>query len=339
MKIWQELDERLPDLLKKGFDQSFATYLKNSPIKDMLNYHLQGKGKLLRPQLVVGTAIRFGQKQAKQKEPLIEAALPYALAVELIHNATLIHDDLQDEDEVRRGKEALWKKYSAAQAINCGDAWLMIPALELINSAHYSSDLKIDLLKIIQTKTLAVIDGQSKEFVLKSKFLAKDKVSLDDYIQVVSGKTSALFSMPMVGGAKIGGATASDIQIIESAALDLGIAFQIQDDLLDLWGDKGRGFVGGDIAEGKVSYPLLRLAEEMSGQSEFEKVREIISAPREKTTQEQINWVIGVMNDCGIKEIGKKKFNEHIEKAMSASVWDEVVGYIAHKLQLKVGAF
>lgn len=321
-------------LLDRAFRECQERYLAH-PMKEMLEYHYSSGGKRLRPLLTFGAGISYGRKKGKPQN--ISLLVPYALAVELIHNATLIHDDLQDGDSTRRGKETLWVKYSSAQAINCGDAWFMIPQL-LIQDAEYSPELKLDLLGLLQRKTLAVIQGQADEFSLKEKFSRDEDISVSQYISMVEGKTSALFSMPLLGGAKIAGASTLEQRALEESALHLGRAFQIQDDLLDLWGEKGRDLVGSDIAEGKLSYPMvLAFSLLKRGSSDRKKMEQILKAPRAETTLEDIRWSIELMEKLGVKEKAKKDFEDCIRDASTPSLWEEVILFLLDWLREKVG--
>jgi geranylgeranyl diphosphate synthase type I len=308
-------------------------------MRAMLDYHFRSGGKRLRPLLTYGAALAYARKKGKSPENLLPECTPYALAVELLHNATLIHDDIQDEDRARRGQETLWVRYSLAQGINCGDAWFFVPQL-LVQEASYGSELKLDLLALIQRKTLAVIDGQSQEFELKARFAAGEEISIGQYHAMVEGKTAALFSMPLVGGAKIAGASSVEQRALEQAALDLGRAFQIQDDLLDLWGDKGRGQNGNDIAEGKLSYPVVLLLQALPRNvPERHRLEGILRAPREKTPPDDIAWVIDLLGKKGIKDKAKQDFRQCLAQARTASFWEEVVEYLARLLEEKVRDF
>lgn len=339
MSSWESLQTETNVLLDRAFEAAQEKFLAGSPMREMLDYHFRSGGKRLRPLLAYGAALAYARKKGSNQESLVRDCTPFALAVELVHNATLIHDDIQDEDRLRRGQETLWVKYSAAQAINCGDAWFFVPQL-LLQQANYAPHLKLDLLEHLQRKTLAVIEGQSQEFALKSRFAKGEEISVKQYLVMVEGKTSALFSIPLLGGAKIAGAGALEQKALEQSALHLGRAFQIQDDLLDLWGDKGRNEVGSDIAEGKLSYPMVLLLQDSPRNSEEHKrAVEILRAPREKTSAADIAWVIAAMEKRGIKEKAKQDFNDALKEARTASFWGEVVEYLANWLEEKVKGF
>jgi geranylgeranyl pyrophosphate synthase len=325
--------------LTDQFSKSQELYFSKSPMKEMFAYHFSSGGKRLRPILAFLAADAYASRKGLDKDHLFQLCAPFALAVELIHNATLIHDDIQDGDIVRRGQPTLWKKYSVAQAINCGDAWFFSPLL-MVQEIQVSETVKLALQKLLQQKTLAVIEGQSQEFSLKDKFQNGSDVSISQYLQMVEGKTSALFSMPLLGGATIAGASELEKRALEQSALHLGHAFQIQDDLLDLWGDKGREQVGSDIAEGKLSYPLVLLFSSLAkGNSERLKLEQIVRAPREETSQDQIHFVISLMEKNGIKERALKDFHQHLKDAKSSSLWIEVLEYLSGWLEKKVQSF
>jgi geranylgeranyl diphosphate synthase, type I len=336
---FKQLQEEVNPILDRAFTDSQERFFRGSPMREMLEYHFLSGGKRIRPLLTFGAARAYGIKKGMDPGPLLLSCAPYALAVELLHNATLIHDDIQDGDRARRGKETLWVKYSPAQAINCGDAWFFVPQL-LVQEATYPDELKLSLLGLLQEKTLAVIEGQSQEFAMKERFAQGEDIGVGQYLAMVEGKTSALFSMPLLGGARIAGAGQLEQKALEQSGLHLGHAFQIQDDLLDLWGDKGRGLSGSDIAEGKLSYPLVLLLQKLGRASEARKrVEEIVCAPREETSAEDISFVISLMEREGVKEQARRDFLRHLQEARTAVFWEDVVGFLASWLEEKVQGF
>jgi geranylgeranyl pyrophosphate synthase len=279
----------------------------------MMEYHFSLGGKRLRPRMAYLAAPKLSDSH------LQNTLSRFAVAVELIHNATLIHDDIQDGDEFRRGKPALWKQFSMPQAINCGDA-LFFAAMQWVQASPCDLALKEKLQEWMAKESYAVINGQSQEFFLKEAFLKNPStVTKTAYEAMVRGKTSALFVMPYVGGALIAGANDSEIDEVEIQSGELGFAFQIQDDLLDLWGSKGRDRVGTDIAEGKLSYPVVLAWSTMS--EARDRLREIILLPREQTTDADISWAIRELESCGAKAHAKsdciqlfQKLSKHSSK-------------------------
>lgn len=210
----------------------------------------------------------------------------------------------------------------------------------MIQEAPYSSQTKLALLELVQSRILAVIDGQSQEFALKERFARGEEISVPQYLAMVEGKTSALFSVPLVGGAMVAGASPLERKALEQSAMFLGRAFQIQDDLLDLWGNKGREQAGSDIAEGKLSYPLvLLLAKLPRGSQDRVRAEAIIRAPRESTSADDVAWVISLMEGTGVKDQAKQDFQRHLQEARTASLWEEVIAYLAGWLEEKVAGF
>lgn len=252
----------------------------------MSSYHFTTGGKRLRALLPLCLYEIHGRKA-------IDAA-PLGCALELIHNATLVHDDLQDRDQVRRGKATVWKRYSEPQAINCGDALFQF-AFEMLFSLDVSP---IALKKIMQRMvrgTLEVIEGQAQEFLMKDE----PYPGLDRYLSVVKGKTAALFSTSIVCALEALEVPAEACKRAEDAAIQCGILFQIQDDLLDIYGDKQREKRATDIAEGKVS-ALVAAFNDRAQESDRLRVSQILQTPREETTESQIQEVIDLFGKYGI---------------------------------------
>ena len=319
MQNWQILQQEFLPHLESLYTKEQERFFGKSAMRPMLDGHFSTGGKRLRPLCA--------WHAAKESNPTLrpEHVAPYALAVELIHNATLIHDDIQDEDRLRRGKPTLWVEHGLAQAINCGDAWFFSSQL-LVQNGPYEDFEKIALLKILQEKTLAVIEGQSQEFVLKEKFQKGNAISRSAYEEMAAGKTSALFSMPLLGGALLGGASALQLEEIERGARSLGLAFQIQDDLLDLWGEKGREAKGADIAEGKLSFPVVLALTELKEKDKL-RLEAILRKSREHTSKEEVQEAIELLS--AVKEKAKALFSEQIKMAEEQSILRPIAAYLS----------
>jgi geranylgeranyl diphosphate synthase type I len=223
----------------------------------MLAYHLgwegagsspEVRGKRIRPLLVLLTCSAAGEDWQK--------ALPAAAAVELVHNFSLIHDDIQDNSPLRRGRETVWKRWGIAQAINAGDAMLTIAHLSLLRlEATTSAAIAIQAAKTLQDACLQLTKGQ----FLDLSFESQDKLSLDGYWQMVAGKTAAL----LAACTELGAIAANCPETQRSAYRDfghyLGLAFQAQDDILGIWGDAaltGKSNES-DLLAGKKSLPVI----------------------------------------------------------------------------------
>ena len=177
-----------------------------------------------------------------------EAGVPWAAACELLHNATLVHDDLQDGDPVRRGRFAVWIRHGQAQAINAGDLLLMLPFIAL---EHLPVDgaMRWELSRAIARRSEQTVRGQSLEMCL----LHSGRWDWDSYAEAATGKTSALMALPVHGAAVLAGHDPERAEALSNCFKRLGLLFQIQDDVVDLYGDKGRAERGGDIREGSVT--------------------------------------------------------------------------------------
>lgn len=217
-----------------------------------VEYVLRGGGKRLRPVLVLLVAEAFGTSPAR--------ALPAALAVEVFHNFTLVHDDIMDRAEERRGRPTVHVRWDANTAILTGDLMMGL-------SYRLLSDLDgVDPRAVFQAYHPMVEElcrGQS----LDDAFEARDDVTVEAYLDMINGKTGALLAAVLELGAIVGHAPDADRRTLHQAGLDLGRAFQIQDDLLDVvaesddWGKA----IGGDLVVGKRTFLTLHALEHASG--------------------------------------------------------------------------
>ena len=284
--------QKFNDFFSREVDEIFKHH---KLAREMIHYHYNTGGKRLRPLVSIYVAKQLNESLS------MDFIFPFAAAVEMIHNATLIHDDIQDGDEVRRSQPTLWKKYSIAQGINVGDL-LFLAASRAIERGNYKTEMKNKLLEFLHTYSLQVVEGQVGEFELKGN-LARNYPTVAEYIHVAEGKTAALFQLAAIGGALIAGANEDELNSIDYATHALGIAFQIQDDLIDLWGNKGRGEVGCDIAEGKISFPLALTFEQLNlATKDKEQLRAIILKSREQTSANDVRQAIKIFELVGAKE-------------------------------------
>lgn len=212
-------------------------------------YFMTLGGKRLRPLLALMGCEMFGRPA--------EAALPAAMAVEVFHNFSLVHDDIMDEAPLRRGMPTVHEKYSANTAILSGDAML-------IESYHFLCQSPADaslsrLMHIFNQTALEVCEGQAADM----DFETRDDVSLPEYLRMIEQKTAALIGGALALGAVIGGAGEEDTAHLDAFGRNIGIAFQIQDDLLDTYGDPAKfgKQVGGDILQNKKTLLVLRTLE------------------------------------------------------------------------------
>ena len=285
-------------------------------LEDMTAYHMKTGGKRLRALLPLLVAESLGGDPKK--------LIPFGAACEMLHNATLVHDDLQDGDEVRRGQPTVWKQYGIPQAINVGDAMFYYTLL-LAQQLEVPVALREAAARRILVETLRVIDGQEREFMLKvdpetangKARTSQAPVNLDDYYQMVEGKTSGLFALPMAGAAEVVGASRAVVDGLTEAARHLGVLFQIQDDVLDLYGDKGRDVRGSDIGEGKRS-ALVVHAFEQASPDDLNWLLETLDKDRAATTEQDVIDVMALFERTGSLRYALDELNRRRDAAVAA---------------------
>ena len=206
-------------------------------------------GKMLRPvALLLATELAGGD---------IEAALPAAAAVELVHNFSLLHDDIEDGSERRRGRPTVWTFAGRAQAINAGDAMFTLARLALhrLEAAGVPSERVVAATRELDEACMRLVEGQ----YLDMSFEGRIDVTLDEYLEMTGGKTAAMFAAPFAIGALLGGAAASTVDAYREFGRHIGLAFQAVDDVLGVWGDPavtGKP-VGDDLSSRKMTMPVI----------------------------------------------------------------------------------
>ena len=226
-------------------------------LQSMLAYHmgwegegagLEARGKRLRPLLVSLCCAACGEDW--------RISLPAASAVELLHNFSLLHDDIEDNSPLRRGRPTVWKQWGIPHAINAGDAMFTLAHLAILDFKNTLPAFKVlQCCHLFQTACLTLTQGQ----YLDISFEQLKDVNLDDYWQMISGKTAALLACCCELGALAGGANSEMQMYYRQFGLSLGLAFQAMDDILGIWGEiqmTGKS-TKSDLATGKKSLPVL----------------------------------------------------------------------------------
>jgi geranylgeranyl diphosphate synthase type I len=184
-------------------------------------------------------------------------ALPAAAAIELLHNFSLIHDDVEDNSPTRRGRETVWKIWGIEQAINSGDAMFALAHLALVRLVERGVDaaVVVQALRRFDETCVALTKGQHADM----DFETRDQVSVDEYLAMITGKTAVLISLSAELGALIAGADAATIDHYAQFGRSLGLAFQVIDDILGIWGDEARTgkSAATDINTKKKTLPVL----------------------------------------------------------------------------------
>lgn len=247
-------------------------------------------GKRFRPLLCITAAKAVGKLGAKDATV---RALPAAAAIELFHNFTLIHDDIEDDSQMRRGKPCLHVEHGLPLAINAGDGLFMMVLAAIRRIEPTMRDRSEGWLFRSFT---SVLEGQAIEL---SWYRAnKFDVSEADYEIMVGGKTAALIEASTRVGAYLGGGDERQVEALAKFGRDLGVAFQIQDDVLNLIGEEKeyQKEIGGDIREGKRTLMSIHALRTLP-KADAAKLRSILANP--KTPKKEIDWAIGKMRECG----------------------------------------
>ncbi len=230
---------------------------RTKPFHEMLTYHMgwtgegagrEATGKRIRPLMLLLCTAACGADW--------QSALPAAAAIELVHNFSLVHDDIQDNSDKRRGRSTTWVKWGAPMAINVGDALFVMSNQAIMDlKANYASDVIVKAAEILHNACLDLTRGQ----FLDMSYEERNDLGVDDYWPMVAGKTAALLSASCHIGSLLGGADDAKQQTYRSFGQYLGLAFQVQDDILGIWGNEavtGKS-VASDLVEGKNSLPVL----------------------------------------------------------------------------------
>lgn len=235
-----------------------------------IDYTLRLGGKRIRPLLACAAAAAFTEAW--------QHTLPVAVALEIFHNFTLLHDDLMDRSPLRRGQETVYRRWGDNTAILSGDAMSIEAYASLAEVADKS--LLAELLPRFSQMALEVCVGQQYDM----EFETRSEVRVEEYMEMIRLKTSVLLGSSLELGALVGGATTEQAHALYAVGIQLGLAFQIQDDLLDVYGDEktfGKP-IGGDIVNAKKTLLLLYALEQLQGE-DLKRLQEILAyTPEER---------------------------------------------------------
>ena len=236
-------------------------------------------------------------------------AIPAALSNEMFHNFTLLHDDIMDSSKKRRGFETVHEKWNVNQAILSGDS-MLIMATEFLD--FYDSKIQKDLLKLFNSTALEVCEGQQ----LDIEFEKKTDIDFDDYIEMITKKTSVLIASSIKMGGIINQLDSGELDILYHIGLNLGIAFQIQDDYLDLFGDEkiiGKK-VGQDVVNNKKT-ALHHLFVNIASKAQLSKYHDYININND---DEKIEKIKSLFIESDVEKSLKKLVQEYSNNATSA---------------------
>lgn len=291
------------------FSKEFVTYLeKKTSVKEPVNlyepiaYILSLGGKRLRPVLTLMTADIFNCDYKK--------AMDAALAVEVFHNFSLVHDDIMDDAPLRRGKTTVHEKWDINTGILSGDAMLII-AYQLFE--NYEGDVFRKLAQLFSKTAIEVCEGQQYDV----DFETRDDVTIPEYLKMIEYKTAVLVGAAMKMGAIIANVSAEEQNNIYEFGKNLGIAFQLQDDYLDAFGDPktfGKQ-VGGDIIENKKTFLYLK-ALEFATKNNVEELEHLFSI-QPKDANDKISTVKHIFIESGAAQRTKEEIERYTQKAFA----------------------
>ncbi|MES2780957.1 MAG: polyprenyl synthetase family protein [Bacteroidota bacterium] len=269
---------------------------------DPLAYMLSLGGKRLRPVLVMMANDLFDGNP--------EEAIPAALAAEVFHNFSLVHDDIMDKADIRRGKPTVHKKWNETVGILSGDL-MMIKAIQLLCETK-TTRLK-ELLEVFNATAIEVCEGQQ----IDMNFETRTDVSVDEYIHMITLKTAVLLGGSLKLGALVANASAENANHLYDFGKNIGIAFQIQDDLLDSFGEgeKVGKKIGGDIASNKKTLLLIKAFENADTLTRQE-IEQLMHNSM-VSEQQKIEGVLRIYNQLNVKDIANQLKNEYLQKAFS----------------------
>lgn len=272
---------------------------KPSTLYEPGEYFLSWGGKRIRPVMCL-----MGNELFAEITP---DAYEVATAIELFHNFTLIHDDIMDEAPLRRGMETVHMKYGSNTALLTGDV-MMIRAYEYLS--RINGQYLNRILQLFNKTAREVCEGQQ----LDIDFEKMTDVSMNAYIEMISLKTSVLLAASLEMGAIIGGASEGNCRHIYEFGKNLGIAFQIQDDYLDAFGDpeKFGKEVGGDIRQNKKTFLLLHALEVADANQ-----KKILQELMNKNPADKVQKVLEIFKTCGVDEWAKELKEKYLQTALT----------------------
>lgn len=266
-----------------------------------VRYFMGLGGKRLRPLLTIFGAWLFSDDFEKAVKP--------SLAVETFHNFTLMHDDIMDNAPLRRNQQTVHEKWNQNVAILSGDV-MLVKAYDFLLKTDV--DLYPEVFAAFNKCAAEVCEGQQ----LDVNYEKRDTVSEEEYIEMIRLKTAVLLGYALELGARIGRADEKDVQLLRQAGENMGIAFQLKDDLLDVYGDQKKfgKQVGGDIVANKKTYLLIQALQKATGKT-LKELKELLGG-KVADPQEKVKQVTAIYDSLNIKECTEQLIEHYINKAM-----------------------
>lgn len=276
---------------------------KPANLYDPISYILLQSGKRLRPKLVhLAVGLFDGDPEQAQL---------VAMAFEMLHNFTLIHDDIMDVAPIRRGKETVYKKWNSNIAILSGDA-LAIMAFQQLLKLNCNQQIIIDIAKVFSNTSLEICEGQQYDL----DFETQENVTIDEYINMIRLKTAVMFAGCLKSGAILVGADEKSQQALYDFGIHLGIAFQLADDNLDVYADVAEfgKTIGGDIRDNKKTYLYLK-ALELASEEQKHQLLQLFATPTTDFEQ-KYKTVRKIFDDLKVKQVTEEQIRHYVDLAL-----------------------
>ena len=293
--------EKISDISNKLSQSIERLGLNAEPngLYEPIRYILNLGGKRIRPLLTLIAAEMFDSTPYN--------AMPQALAIEVFHNFTLLHDDIMDEAPLRRNQETVHLKWNVNTGILSGDA-MLIKAYQLLSATPHI--YLPEILSLFNDTALGVCEGQQYDM----EFEERNDVTIPEYLEMIRLKTAVLLACALKTGSIIGGAENSEVESMYKIGESLGIAFQLQDDILDAFGTEKIGKrKGGDIISNKKTFLLLSAQELATGQLKEELTYWVTRTNFDE--EEKVNAVLSIFEQLNIKELAQKEMMKYSDKA------------------------
>ena len=288
------------------------------PLYGMMRYHLGWADERFRPQQAPA---------GKRVRPLIcllacqatggdwQAALPLAAGLELVHNFSLIHDDVEDSSPTRRHRPTVWATWGVPQAVNAGDAMFALARLAVhrLAGTGVGAPVILAVLQRVEETCLALCEGQHLDLA----FEAEPEVSLEGYLRMIEGKTAALLACAAQTGALVGGGLGGPHEALGRFGRELGLAFQIVDDVLGIWGDPARTGkpAADDLRQRKKTFPLLHALGVLAARGD-RRLSDLLAQPA--LSDDDLAAAVACLEEVGARERAQALAAEHTARALAA---------------------
>ncbi|MAF88924.1 MAG: polyprenyl synthetase family protein [archaeon] len=301
MNLEQEIRSRA-----KRVDTAIEAVLEGIGVQlsEPMKYHTLSGGKRVRPFLCLLSCEISGGNSDK--------AVNAASALELAHSFTLVHDDIMDEDDLRRGRESLWKKYGTSIAINTGDGLFSLSYGEILKT-DADSEILLRITKEFSKSIIKMCEGQS----LDLDFEIRETVSFEEYIEMSALKTGAFLEASVTIGAVLGGASDAQLEALSKYSKNWGLAFQLWDDFIDFSSDSTGKTKNSDIKRGKKTSIVCHALSNLELEDK-KRLLEILNTSSNETSDDSVSEAVSLLEKSSSIKFVKEKAEAFLSEAKSA---------------------